>query len=428
MKHLLTVILLLNTLIVGAQTLNLKKNKERILFQINKNVHIKRYLSESTQNDTSSNLYDSDSTIDSFNIDNKNATEPEEPISKAYSFNGIGGFKHEPQKKGKENVITWNTYFRYTGGNPASFIIYYIFIWSFFRNLEEAGSNYIEKEVNCTLASQSDVFLRYDCGLSLDEIKEKKITFEQIEKIEIKPDFFFEGKTKVNVVEEMTSTSTALENIKDISIVLDDPMEKLTKPGFKTYSMKSGKLSFEKRFSKFYINNINLINAKYYEENLRILQSEDTITGNYNFTFNNERKDGNYIVNVSCSITRNEDGKTYDLECEPPIPFISNIKGESGIGIDENNNKTSVTLDLGDQEEYYVILTNTTERTTFYRKNSSGLSGGTIAGIVIVSILTLVVISLLVVLLRKNMNKNLNMQIDTTASAFEMNKLPQDMI
>ena len=185
----------------------------------------------------------------------------------------------------------------------------------------------------------SAAFLGYDCGLNLDEIKGEKITSENIEKIEIKPDFYFDGKTKVNVVEEMESLSTARENIKYISNVTEDPIDLLVKFGGDVYFMKSGKLSFEKRFSKFYINNINLINAQDFranEENLRILQSKDNITGNYIFSFNNERKDGNQVVNSSCVITRNEDG-TYELECEPPIPFNSNIKDEVGIGIGENN-------------------------------------------------------------------------------------------
>lgn len=70
-------------------------------------------------------------------------------------------------------------------------------------------------------------------------------------------------------------------------------------------------------------------------------------------------------------------------------------------------------------------MTNTTERSALYRKNSSGLSGGAIAGIVIVSILTLVLVSLLIILLRKKYKKveNLsNMAVDTTASSFEINK------
>ena len=170
MKLILILGLLLNTLIVDAQTLNLKKNKERLFAQMNKNVQIKRYLSDSTYNASSIDIYDSDISLDSLDIDTKKSL-----ISKTYFFNGIGGFKYEPQNKGKKNFITWNTYFRYTGENPVSFIIYYIFIWHFFRNLEEAKSNYIEEEeVNCTLGTKSDAFLRYDCGLSLDEIKGEK--------------------------------------------------------------------------------------------------------------------------------------------------------------------------------------------------------------------------------------------------------------
>ena len=153
-------------------------------------------------------------------------------------------------------------------------------------------------------------------------------------------------------------------------------------------------------------------------------QSEDPIIGNYTFSFNNEKKDRNQVVNSTCVITRNED-RTYDLECEPPIPFNSNIKDEVGIGIDENNKNSAINLNLGNKKDYYVILTNTTERSALYRKNSSGLSGGAIAGIVIVSILTLVIVTLLIILLRRKNKKeenHSNMPIDTTASSFEINK------
>ena len=311
MKLILTLGLLLNTLIVGAQTLNLKKNKERMFSQIYKYAQIKRYLSDSTENATFTDIYDSDNPMDPLDIDTKKSL-----ISKTYFFNGIGGFKHESQNNRKKNFITWNTYFRYTGDNPVSFIIYYIFVWHFFRNLEEVKNNYIEEEVNCTLGIWSAAFLGYDCGLNLDEIKGEKITSENIEKIEIKPDFYFDGKTKVNVVEEMGSTSTARENIKYITNVTDNPMDLLVKFEGDVFFMKSGELSFEKRFSKFYINNIDLITAEKFRENddnLRVLQqSEDAKTGNYIFSFNNEKKDGNQVVNSACVITKNENG-LYDL-------------------------------------------------------------------------------------------------------------------
>ena len=90
-----------------AQTLNLKNNKERNLSQMNKNVQIKRYLSDSNENATLPDIYDSDSPMDSSYIDTKKSL-----ISKTYLFNGIGGFKYESQKNGKKNFITWNTYFR----------------------------------------------------------------------------------------------------------------------------------------------------------------------------------------------------------------------------------------------------------------------------------------------------------------------------
>ena len=140
-------------------------------------------------------------------------------------------------------------------------------------------------------------------------------------------------------------------------------MDLLVKFEGDVFFMKSGELSFEKRFSKFYINNIDLITAEKFRENddnLRVLQqSEDSKTGNYIFSFNNEKTDGNQVVNSTCVITKNENG-LYDLECEPPIPFNSNIKDEVGIGVEENNKNSAINLNLGNNKEYYVILTNKT--------------------------------------------------------------------
>lgn len=90
-------------------------------------------------------------------------------------------------------------------------------------------------------------------------------------------------------------------------------MDLLVKFDGNVYFMDSGKLSFEKRFSKFYINNINLIKAEDFREKGENQQSEDYITGNYIFSFNNEKKDRNQVVNSTCVITRNED-LSYDLE------------------------------------------------------------------------------------------------------------------
>ena len=282
---------------------------------------------------------------------------------KSLELKGFGNFKN---KKTKENndVLTWFTYFKFYSGLKPTIIEYKITITIYFRRrLEE---KIIDKIAKCILVGDSNDFLQYDCSSEVEE----GVNADNIGKVALEPEPVF---------------------------TLDGQEAKgnnISKP------------------PKFYLRNAKLSHTD--SSSLRGLDDSTIKTGKYNFRFFD-----NYIKeekNYSCYISNNPDGKTYDLECDATIPFNATLNDRLGFGDEEKNLNKIVKL----QNDNYRVHFTAANR-SYYRQNSSGLSGGAIAGIVAVTIVALVAISLLILFVRRKYKEPKYQEQST--SALEVNPM-----
>ena len=136
MKKVLTLTLILQFLIICSNA------QERMNSRINKIETNIRYLDDSTElSENTSGIYDSDEATSDIEIANATIN-----VGDIYSLYNFGGFKYLES----ENNVVWNAYFIKRGSSkeqkPALYIISYIIINMFLRNLEQN-----KYEVNCTL-------------------------------------------------------------------------------------------------------------------------------------------------------------------------------------------------------------------------------------------------------------------------------------
>ena len=331
------------------------------------------------------------------------------PPAKPLSLYGFGGFK---QPIASSPLVTWNTYFRYYSGPKPKVITYIIYITIYIRRLEEKR---VPKEVNCTLKGDLNDYLQYDCNTTLDE----GVKLDDVEKISVDPTFTFDGvKQEKDAIEIKEEAETAMENLSEQK---EDKYEVLVDSTKTFIEMSSTNNKIESDYSakKFNINGLNFYIVS--SSNAKLRQLQQDMSGKYTFSFYNQYESKKRDENVACSINKNEDGTTYNLECNPDVPFIANINDGIGNGDDEDIKSNTIQLALADDYVNLSPNTTTTSNHNYYRKNSSGLSGGAIAGIVIVCIVALVAVSLLVLMLRKKGQTTIPQ--DSTQSIFNMNSV-----
>ena len=297
--------------------------------------------------------------------------------SNPLSLYGFGGFKYVE----KNNEINWNTYFRYYSGQKLKIISYPIILTINISRLEEKT---ITKNSNCSLLSDLNDFLQYECKSQLDE----GITLSNIKKISIQPEYTFDGEY-VGYLESIDQ-----ENAEPI-ILFDQ--EEVQSTIF--LSFDSGTINIVKNEDKFYINNLILLfSTNNNKNNLRDLN--DDITGNYKFLFYNENINKNKSENVSCILSRNKDGETYDLECKPSTPFTAHINNSTGYGDDESNKNNIVNLNV--ENDYVELDKDANLYYSYSKKSSNGLSKGALAGIIIACVVALIAIIVVFIIVRKN--------------------------
>ena len=102
--------------------------------------------------------------------------------------------------------------------------------------------------------------------------------------------------------------------------------------------------------------------------------------------------------NVSCT-PQTKGNKTYEFRCTPE-PGVKGTICLSTIKYDES--AISLNMTEGEYVNYLIISTpGINKGVSNYRKSSSGLSGGAIAGIVIACIVVLIIASIVAIMLRK---------------------------
>ena len=99
--------------------------------------------------------------------------------------------------------------------------------------------------------------------------------------------------------------------------------------------------------------------------------------------------------NMKCKVTNNKEEK-YEITCKPESDFQGNIHQASG-----NFSDTSLTLNLKEDKDYVKINTmDDNPNKAYFRKNSSGLSGGAIAGIIIGLVAALIIFAIIALYLK----------------------------
>ena len=101
---------------------------------------------------------------------------------------------------------------------------------------------------------------------------------------------------------------------------------------------------------------------------------------------------------VDCSILK-EDQEDYQIQCTP----VENADYYIDLtkGITNNNNSISLNMTQGYNKVPITGYTNSTIYKRIYKKSSSGLTGGAIAGIVIACVVAILAITAIALLTRK---------------------------
>ena len=274
-----------------------------------------------------------------------------------------------------EPRITFNTFFTFINVRPPRFVIIMISIniRRMLRNLQDEVET---KPANCTIAPEDalkeDGNVRYECDApkqvndNVTEVAVLNITFPEGTSLTM---------DDVNFSEEAALAGTQLnKQTMEISKIFRLNGGKLTT--YPSYFTISGTIADDDFTGNF--ENSPLV--------LEVVDYETTPSTPYN---------------VSCT-PKSNGNNNYEFRCtpEPGVKgtiYLSTIKyGDKAI---------SLNMTDGDYINYATTSTtipgNTNRGRTMYRKSSSGLSGGAIAGIVIACVVVLIIASILAIMLRK---------------------------
>ena len=246
-----------------------------------------------------------------------------------------------------------------------------------FRNLaDEVGVN---KTSNCTLKPE-DVGkigenVRYDC-------EAPKSANEEFDQVVVLPDFKLEGETPVTLDQLSYSEQAA---------VAAATLQAQTQEVANVLTLKNGEWRKNSQNDFLLIGYVQGFGGKE-KENQYYIQ----------FTNSDESKS-----NVRCSIEKIEDNNKYTFLCTP-LKTINGTIHQADIFDPYTND--SITLDMEQNYENIYFQVNDPSSTgptvpkrnnPIYRKSSSGLSGGAIAGIVIACAVVLIIGSVIAMMMRK---------------------------
>ena len=288
----------------------------------------------------------------------------------------FNSFVPEPRK------VTFRTYFVFIGRTPPRFIMFTLtIVYGKLRFLQELTKNTTS---NCTLVgepeNQDEENVQYDCEAPKENM--------DIDQIVVNPDIqLVNDNGKIEAV----SAASGDINFSDEASVSLQNLQKAT-GSFKMYQLKEGTLDQTAKDYFIIKGTIENYNGKT-GENLRLVVYDNSDPSNIK------------EQNVTC-ITDKVTGTNYEFKCTPKENVYGNIhlspmyNGDIRITLNmtnDSNSKVDFKVDGGNPN------TNTTNirNNPIYRKSSSGLSGGAIAGIVIACAVVLIIASIVAMMLRK---------------------------
>jgi hypothetical protein len=289
---------------------------------------------------------------------------------------GFNSFKAEP----REEIITFRTYFIYINIYPARYVLINIAIKSTkgFRNLDDG--DVIKKEpANCSISKEdenkTEGNVRYDCNAKKDS-----------------------GAVVTNVTVLNVTFSEPKLNMEDINYseeaaLAAAQLSSQTQEINKMFTLNGGRLT---TYPNYFI-----ITGEITDEDFK---PNYGITDSLILKVVDNSTDPSTAYNVSCKAQDNENNN-YEFRCTPE----EGVKGSIYLSTITDGKKNAVSLNLtrgNDSVDYSksstTPTTNINKGIATYRKSSSGLSGGAIAGIVIACAVVLIVASLIAIMMKKS--------------------------
>ena len=289
---------------------------------------------------------------------------------------GFNSFKAEP----REEIITFRTYFIYINIYPARYVLINIAIKSTkgFRNLDDG--DVIKKEpANCSISKEdenkTEGNVRYDCNAKKDS-----------------------GAVVTNVTVLNVTFSEPKLNMEDINYseeaaLAAAQLSSQTQEINKMFTLNGGRLT---TYPNYFI-----ITGEITDEDFK---PNYGITDSLILKVVDNSTDPSTAYNVSCKAQDNGNNN-YEFRCTPE----EGVKGSIYLSTITDGKKNAVSLNLTRGNDSVDYSKNSTTPTTninkgiaTYRKSSSGLSGGAIAGIVIACCVVLIIATLVAIMMRKS--------------------------
>jgi hypothetical protein len=261
-------------------------------------------------------------------------------------------------------IITFTIHIVYRGYTPFSRVTFTLRLaFMLFRGLQESNETYTNTTSNCTFVSQD--LETGICGYSCEADTDREPS-----SVESLNDYKFDNQS-FELGNNFTISDLALENSNNLVFANS------TISNIKT--LENG-VVFNNDSSTFSIRG-----------QLKGVNS-DTIP--FTFVDKSKGEEDASLVNVRCNVT-NKDENDFQIKCDPETDLQTYINGTVGVLDDD---QTGVYLNMTEHQNYVNVRKSSN---VVYRKNSSGLSGGAIAGIVIACAVILILISLIIMCIRK---------------------------
>ena len=284
--------------------------------------------------------------------------------------------------------LTFNSVFRYINLRPARIVTFRITIvyYGFFRNLQEEKEIVEDALATCIIdpkdADKINGTCNYQCTAP------KRNTTNAIAQIVGSPDFMFDNQSSSLNEEELTFSGEAalsFGNIQNQTFVVN-----------KTAVLNNGEYTINE--NKYFILK-GTIDPNQYQGKI----GKDSLYIKF-VDINKE------IINIPCVTQSIVNNNEYEFRCTPSSNLIGTLHLSQMYDNDTDKNEvTAITLNMGERYNnitYQINGKSTNSSTTKfnqakYRKNSSGLSGGAIAGIVIACIIVLIIGTIILMMLRR---------------------------
>jgi len=263
-------------------------------------------------------------------------------------------------------TIVFNLYIAYTGFTPALRISFTLrLIFSVFRGLQESNENSTTTNTtsDCLLESQDEEtgMCRYNCEAETDK---------EPANVESLNDYKFDNQS-LELGSNFTISDTALDTSKNL-ITANSTISKIK-------SLQNG-VVFNNDTTTFSIRG-----------QLKGIKEVNSIP--FSFVDKSKGENDTKRVDVQCNVIK-DDEEDFQIKCTPEADLETYINGTIG----ELDDETGVYLNMTEHQNYVNVHKSSN---VIYRKNSSGLSGGAIAGIVIACAVILILVSLIIMCIRK---------------------------